>query len=223
MANLLTLKAALRDTKPLIWRRLLVPNSLTFWELHFVMQLSFGWENAHLFEFSTGRGGPQNLLTGSPPLEPGEEDFMAEWWRDPRQVVLSEFLRAPKDKVSYLYDLGDSWDHLLTVEATAPLPPDALLPPVRCPAGRRAGPPEDIGGLPGYEMLLDALAEKAVGRRKRMPGQFSGLGNYPADDPALPLVNEQLVQLPGIVAQFDAELAAYQRQLATSRSRPPRA
>lgn len=221
MANLLTLKATLRYTQPPVWRRLVLPDALTFWELHFAMQAAFGWENAHLFEFSTGRGSPHDFLTGTPPVQPGEEDDLPEWWRDPRQVPVSDILRAPKDKVSYVYDLGDHWEHQLVVEKTAPLAPAAPLPPVRCPDGRRAGPPEDIGSIPGYEMLLDALAEKVAGTRKRMPSHLAGLGQYDPDNAALDLVNENLAQLPATVAQENAFIEEYQRQLA-SQPRPAR-
>ena len=221
MANLLTLKATLAYTRPPVWRRLVLPDTLTFWELHFALQLAFGWENAHLFEFSTGRGSPHDFLTGTPPVQPGEEDDLLEWWRDPRQVPLSEILRAPKDKVSYVYDMGDHWEHQLVVEKTTPLAPGAPLPPVHCPDGRRAGPPEDIGGIPGYEMLLDALAEKAAGTRKRMPSHFAGLGKY---DPALPeldIVNDNLLQLPTIVAEENVSIEEYRQQLA-AQPRPAR-
>lgn len=221
MANLLTLKATLADTSPAVWRRLELPDTLTFWELHFALQIAFGWENAHLFEFSTGRGSPGQLLTGTLPVQPGEEDFINDWWRDPRQVPLSGFLRVPKDKVSYVYDMGDHWEHQLVLEKTAPLPPGKPLPPVRCPAGRRAGPPEDIGGTPGYEMLLAALAEKAVGTRKRMPGHFAGLGKYDPDLTELDLVNEHLDYLPAIAAEESAVLESHRRQFA-AQSRPAR-
>lgn len=221
MANLLTLKATLRYTQPPVWRRLVLPDTLTFWELHFALQIAFGWENAHLFEFSTGWGSPGQLLTGTPPMQPSEEDFMAEWWRDPRQVPLSEFLRAPKDKVSYVYDMGDHWEHQLLVEKTQSLPAGAPLPPVRCPDGRRAGPPEDIGSIPGYEMLLAALAEKAAGTRKRMPSHFAGLGKYDPDNAELALVNDDLLDLPAIVAEVDALMEEYRRQLA-AQPRPTR-
>lgn len=214
MANLLTIKATLRYTQPPVWRRLVLPDSLTFWDLHFALQLAFGWENAHLFEFSTGRGSFNDFLTGTPPVQPGEDDFVPEWWRDPRQVLVGEILRAPKDKVSYVYDMGDNWEHQLVVEKTEPLPPGAALPPVRCPDGRRAGPPEDIGSIPGYEMLLAALAEKAAGTRKRMPSHFAGLGKYDPDAAELDIVNDNLLQLPTIVAEENAFMEAYRRQLA---------
>lgn len=221
MPTLLTLQVTLAYTKPPVWRRLVLPDTLTFWDLHFALQLAFGWENAHLFEFSTGRGSPTDFLTGSPPVQPGEEDDMLEWWRDPRQVPLSEVLRAPKDKVSYVYDMGDHWEHLLVVEKTAPLSPGAPLPPVHCPDGRRTGPPEDIGGIPGYEMLLDALAEKAAGTRKRMPSHFAGLGKYNPDLPELDIVNEHLAILPDLVAEGNAFIAEYRQQLA-AQPRPAR-
>jgi hypothetical protein len=221
MANLLTLKATLRYTQPPVWRRLVLPDTLTFWDLHFALQLAFGWENSHLFEFSTGRGSPGDFLTGSPPMQPDDEDYLPEWWRDPRQVALAEILRAPKDKISYVYDMGDHWEHQLVVEKTAPLAPGAPLPPVRCPDGRRAGPPEDIGSIPGYEMLLAALAEKAAGTRKRMPSHFAGLGKYDPDAPELAIVNDNLAQLPLIVAEENASIEAYRQQLA-AQPRPTR-
>ena len=71
MANLLHLKIALCYLKPPIWRRVEVPDTLTFWELHFVLQILFDWENSHLFEFRQGRGSINDFLTGSPPVLPG--------------------------------------------------------------------------------------------------------------------------------------------------------
>jgi len=217
MPALLTVKATLAYTSPPVWRRLVLPDTLTFWELHFALQLAFGWENAHLFEFSTGQGSGNDFVTGTPPVQPGTADYLPEGWRDPRQVTLAEVLRAPKDKVSYVYDMGDYWDHQLVVEKIAPLAADTALPPVHCPDGRRAGPPEDIGGIPGYAMLLDALAEKAAGKRK--PSQFAGLGKYNPDDPKLAFVNEQLADLTAIVAQENAFIEEYRQQLA-ARPRP---
>ena len=221
MANLLTLKATLLYTRPPVWRRLVLPDALTFWELHFALQITFGWENAHLFEFRTGRGSINDFLTGTPPVQPGEADDLPEWWRDPRQVPVGELLRAPKDKISYVYDMGDNWEHQLVVEKIQPLPADEPLPPVRCPDGRRAGPPEDIGSIPGYEMLLAALAEKAAGTRKRMPSHFAGLGKYDPDNAELAVVNENLLDLPAIVAEENAFIEEYRQQLA-ARPQPTR-
>ena len=219
MATLLTIKATLDYTKPAVWRRLAVPDTLTFWELHFALQIAFGWKNSHLFEFRTGRGSTTDFLTGSPPVGPGSADYLPEWWRDPRQATLANILTAPKAKVSYVYDMGDNWEHTLVVEKLEPLPTPPPL--VRCLAGRRAGPPEDSGGIPGYYQLLDVLAEKAAGQRKRLPSEFAGLSKYDPDDAELPSVNKHLASLPAIVAHEDVLLAAHSA-LAAALPRPAR-
>lgn len=210
MANLLTLKATLYGIKPPIWRRVAVPDTLTFWEFHFVMQILFDWENSHLFEFRTGRGTPFDFLTGSPPVMPGDEDNMPEWQQDPRTVLLTEVLDAPKAKLTYTYDFGDNWEHQIVVETVTPLAPDAPLPPVRCLAGRRAAPPEDMGGIWGYAELLDALAQKAAGTRKRLPSEYADFAKLDPEEFDLDGLNQELARLDEIAAQHDAYLAQIQ-------------
>lgn len=216
MANLLQLKVSLRYIKPPIWRRVEVPDTLTFWELHFVLQILFDWQNSHLFEFRQGRGSINDFLTGSPPVMPGDEDNMPEWQLDPRQATLDEVLTAPKHKVIYVYDMGDYWEHDIVVEKVVPLAPGHPTPAVRCLAGRRAAPPEDIGGFPGYEILTDLLAEKAAGQRKRLPSEYAGLGKFDPEEFDLPSFNHDLTLLREIVADEDAYLAEYTRQIAAN-------
>ena len=214
MANLLHLKIALCYLKPPIWRRVEVPDTLTFWELHFVLQILFDWENSHLFEFRQGRGTPNDFLTGSPPALPGDEDNMPEWQRDPRETTLDEILTKPKDKLTYVYDFGDYWEHDIVVEKVIPLAAGHPTPAVRCLTGKRAAPPEDIGGFPGYEQLLEVLAEKAAGTRKRLPSEYAGLSKFDPEEFALAEYNHDLGMLREIVAQENAVLAVYQRQVA---------
>ena len=214
MANLLHLKIALRYIKPPIWRRVEVPDTLTFWDLHFVLQILFDWENSHLFEFRQGRGSPGEFLAGSPPVMPGSEDDMPEWQQDPREVTLAEVLSAPKQKLTYVYDFGDSWEHDIVVEKVLPLAEGHPTPAVRCLAGARAAPPEDIGGFPGYENLLEVLAEKAAGKRKRLPSEYAGLGKFNPEEFPLDEYNHDLGLLREIVNEENAFLAEYTRQLA---------
>jgi hypothetical protein len=216
MANVLHLKVALRYIKPPIWRRVEVPDTLTFWEFHFVLQILFDWENSHLFEFRQGRGSINDFLTGSPPVMPGDEDNMPEWQLDPRQVTLDEILTKPKDKVTYVYDFGDYWEHDIVMEKVIPLAAGHPTPAVRCLAGKRAAPPEDIGGFPSYEALLDVLAEKAAGKRKRLPSEYAGLGKFDPEEFDLPSFNHDLGLLREIVAEENAMLAEYQRQVAAN-------
>ena len=38
---------------PTVWRRVIVPENISFETLHYVIQYAMGWHDAHLYEFST--------------------------------------------------------------------------------------------------------------------------------------------------------------------------
>ncbi len=48
------LKVSLKGIRPPIWRRLLVPSSVTLPDLHEILQNSMGWVDAHLHQFNCG-------------------------------------------------------------------------------------------------------------------------------------------------------------------------
>jgi hypothetical protein len=54
--------------------------------------------------------------------------------------------------------LGDNWEHLVTIEKSLPL--DALPKTAACIDGGRARPPEDVGGMGGYENFLTIMADR---------------------------------------------------------------
>src|SRR5260370_29611301 len=45
------LKVVLRDVKPAVWRRVLVPGDATIRTLHETVQVAMGWANCHLHQF----------------------------------------------------------------------------------------------------------------------------------------------------------------------------
>ncbi len=55
----------------------------------------------------------------------------------------------------YDYDFGDGWEHELTLEAILPRQPGKKYP--LCVGGARACPPEDCGGVGGYEDLVTVI------------------------------------------------------------------
>lgn len=59
-------------------------------------------------------------------------------------------------KIFYTYDFGDNWEHEILVEKV--LPPGQGPKHPECLAGKRACPPEDVGGPWGYLDFLDAIA-----------------------------------------------------------------
>ena len=147
MAKILQLKIYLKDVEPKIWRRFLVNDSCTFDKLHRIIQAVMGWENYHLFEFKFG-----NMR-----IIPPDEDYLEENELDPQKVKIGDYVNNEKQKFEYVYDFGDSWEHEIVVEKIlADEIEDAGKYP-KCVAGERACPPEDCGGIGGYERFLEVL------------------------------------------------------------------
>jgi hypothetical protein len=138
------LKITLRGSKPPIWRRVEVLSSTPLVRLHQTIQDLFAWEDYHLWVFDTPQG-----EYGMPDPELGHGDAAT--------ATLADLAGNPKDRIGYLYDFGDAWDHDILVEDVAQAEPGVAYP--RCLTGRRAAPPEDSGGIWGYAHLCDVLAD----------------------------------------------------------------
>jgi ADP-ribose pyrophosphatase YjhB (NUDIX family) len=136
------LKITLKDSKPPIWRRVLVPATITLKKLHRLIQVLMDWEDYHLHDFSFPQIRPPMFTDGSTFDEP--------------KTHLNQLLQAPKEKLNYEYDFGDSWAMEILLEKV--LEPDANQQYPVCIKGVRAAPPEDCGGIYGYYGLLDTLA-----------------------------------------------------------------
>ena len=144
---------SLRRSKPLIWRQVVVRADLKLDRLHGVIQIAMGWKNCHLHQFIGGSGFRRTYyLTPNP-----EFGDMGGEMLDEKDFTVAELAPAAKRRFSYEYDFGDSWEHEVLVEKI--LPPDSAFKHPVCLAGANACPPEDCGGLPGYENLLAALAD----------------------------------------------------------------
>ncbi len=159
------IKVTLLDTRPPIWRRLLVPAELTLEQLHAVLQAAMGWDDSHLHDFRIGqrrfgRPDPSDRLMGLPAV--GNE----------RTVRLFTVLGKVGAKAVYTYDFGDSWEHAIVVEKVLP-PEPGLAYPV-CVGGKLHGPPEDCGGIPGFYNLLEAIRDAAHDQHEEMLEWVSG-------------------------------------------------
>jgi hypothetical protein len=141
------LKVTLKETKPPIWRRVLVPADVTMRRLHDILQVVMGWSDTHLYMFEVGR-----TYIG----EPDPEEDLREV-RSAKTTKLNQVAPSAGAKLVYEYDFGDSWRHGILVEKVLPAQPAARYPV--CVAGRRACPPEDCGGAWGYAELLEVIAD----------------------------------------------------------------
>ncbi|MDO9714546.1 plasmid pRiA4b ORF-3 family protein [Paracraurococcus lichenis] len=144
--KVVSLKVILRDTKPPIWRRLLVPGATTLADLHRAIQAAMGWEDCHLHTFD---------IEGRQYGDRRAVDDVA----DENRVTLNGLTKSGVTRFAYTYDFGDNWQHAVVIEKS-PLSVEALSRPV-CTAGKRRCPPEDCGGPWGYRELLDVLADPA--------------------------------------------------------------
>jgi hypothetical protein len=82
-----------------------------------------------------------------------------DFWDDTdySQMVISDLLSYEKEKIIYEYDFGDGWQHELLLEKILPVD-DAIKYPV-CLKGKMNCPPEDCGGVWGYENLIAILLQ----------------------------------------------------------------
>ncbi|MGB4917358.1 MAG: plasmid pRiA4b ORF-3 family protein [Propionicimonas sp.] len=147
------LRLDLNEADPPIWRRLRLASDLTLNQVHDILQIAMGWTDSHLHRFQMGPY--TNDFQVAPFLTPfdldeGETDGILE-----SAVRLDEVLARPGHRLFYEYDFGDGWQHTLELQQIEPWVEGD--PPATCLTGRRACPPEDVGGMPGYEEVLAAL------------------------------------------------------------------
>ena len=146
MSNIYQLKVQLEGaTKPPIWRQLQVPQDISLYLLHSCIQGAMGWDNGHLHQFIIN-----GQYYGIPFSE--DDDDMA----DERLVKLESVLQREKAHIIYEYDFGDGWMHRVTLEKILPTDVHQKYPLLI--EGKGACPPEDCGGVWGYEDLKETLS-----------------------------------------------------------------
>ncbi len=143
-AKIYQIKITLRDSRPAIWRRFLVKSDTRLAQFHEVIQLVMGWTDSHLHQFEIG-----GKEYGAPDEDEAEDNRML----DERKFPLSDVISG--SSFGYQYDFGDNWEHTLEIEKVGPLEEKVRYP--ICLDGARACPPEDVGGIRGYESFLKAI------------------------------------------------------------------
>ena len=143
----------LADIEPAIRRTVLLPKSANLGWVHAVIQVTMGWNNSHLHQFRSGETVISDPKFG---MDEFEDDPPVT---DERTVTVEQILQTKIPILTYEYDFGDSWNHLLTFKQLSKGQHAAVERAV-CIDGQRASPPEDCGGVGGYEELLTALADK---------------------------------------------------------------
>ena len=168
------LRVELADIEPLIWRRVAVKPATNLQTLHRIIQAAMGWHDCHLWEFIAA-----DMTFGIP--DP-ENDASGHKVRRASSATLARLIKNGITGFDYTYDMGDNWEHRVTIERLEPAEPGRDYPEFL--GGGRRCPPEDCGGFSGYYDFLDAIAgpDKGTGsRRKKEMLTWYG-GSYNPDD-----------------------------------------
>jgi hypothetical protein len=173
------LKVTLDDSKPPIWRRILVPEDVTLADLHEIIQRAMDWGNYHLHMFT---------IAGQVFGDPEDDEYGDFGTENEKRYRLNQLGLREKTKFSYEYDFGDSWEHTILLEKILPAEKGVHYPV--CIKGKRACPPEDVGGVWGYDDFLKAIANPNHPERKEMLEWIGG--DFDPEEFDLDEVNQSL-------------------------------
>lgn len=146
-ANVHQIKLTLRGTDSPVWRRILVPESYSFYDLHVAIEDVMGWEDYHLHHFQSRSDAQRGDLEAAalhiecPWFDPYD---MNDDWLVTTEVPIKKLLKEPSDQVIYRYDYGDGWEIDITLEAVLPKDKSKNYP--ICVEGELAAP-LNIGDL----------------------------------------------------------------------------
>jgi len=126
--------------KPQLWRKIMVPESISMLKFHKVIQAAFGWQGYHLFEF---------FLPGHDDDPIGIPNEVFPDIRNATRIPLKSVFTEVGQEYKYVYDFGDDWMHSVVLERITP----EQIRKADCIAGRGTCPPEDCGGVAGFERV----------------------------------------------------------------------
>ncbi|MGW6036332.1 plasmid pRiA4b ORF-3 family protein [Gordonia terrae] len=177
LATMITMKVELADVTPLVWRRIRVLSQVSLAELHEILQVVFGWNNAHLFAFTLlGEEGDHRFMP-QPAMNGLRADSHATHDLD---VTLDDLLEDAGEQLLYEYDFGDGWEVNVVVERFEPPRDDEA--PVSVVAGSGTAPFEDVGGVHGWSEFIEAVNNKADPRHHELR-DWAGMSPGSAFDP----------------------------------------
>lgn len=153
------LKVSLRLGKEDAWRRLVVPLNKNFLYLHKVLQVAFDWSQSHLHEFY--------IDSQNSEIKPAMDSELEEYF-------------TTYHHMKYIYDFGDHWEHDIEVEKIVD---DHPFNYAICIDGSGSTPPEDVGGIGGYEAFLEIMADPSHPEHRDMAhwGRMQGYREFDLD------------------------------------------
>jgi|GEM_PF-702540 len=174
------LKIQLKGSKPVISRTLQVMNTVNLADLHEILQIAMGWEMEHSYEFRNAE------LSFVPPwFEFTDASFYSSYGQ------LRDLLKNQGDKMTYVYDFGDWWEHQITLEKV--LPAGRSNTPTQLLKAKGECPPEDIGGIGSYNHIRAVLTEPTHQDHKKFCRKYKiKSGTWDADFVDIEEINQWL-------------------------------
>ena len=118
-----------------------------------------GWENYHAYEFSIGKLSIEGEGDAGFCVDTMFRGFHSRGTPiNAATTVIRDMITKEKQRFHYVYDLGDMWRHLIVIEKI--MSDDGNQYPVLL-GGKRSCPPEDSGGVYGYQELLEIQKDKS--------------------------------------------------------------
>jgi hypothetical protein len=155
MPELFQFKITLNESVPTVWRRILVPKDYSFFNLHIAIQDAMGWTDSHLHRFRIAQSGTAKPVCIEFPNPEDDDQFVGNDTRDERTELVTHHFGTVIKQCVYDYDFGDGWTHTVLFEKKLPAETGKTYP--QCIAGKNACPPEDCGGVGGYDDLRKIL------------------------------------------------------------------
>jgi hypothetical protein len=145
--EIIQMKISLDDIKPEIWRRFIINSSCSLDKFHIILQTIMGWQNCHLYGF---------IVNGEEYMPSDDDDeFFESDALNTKGMTIKKLKLNEKDKIKYIYDYGDNWEHTIKIEKI--INTDDKIQTPLCVDGERNCPPEDCGSYPGYDDIVNAM------------------------------------------------------------------
>lgn len=191
MKKIFQFKITLKGSTPRIFRTIQVEDNRTFYEFHHIIQISMGWLNYHLFQFKS-----KDYSISDPSMVDYKEIL------DSKDIRLNQIITEEGDKIEYEYDFGDGWIHTIRLEKVLPIKLHQEYPV--CVRGKRSCPPEDCGGIWGYQNLIEVMANKKHPEYKEMKEWLGGY--FDPEELNIEEINNELKDLENYISDSMFEM-----------------
>ncbi|MBT2571308.1 SEC-C metal-binding domain-containing protein [Planococcus sp. ISL-110] len=159
------LKVEMIGLEPPVWRRVIVPAGATFQRLHAVIQEITNFQSEYMdwpLHFHEFRLPEEDLLITNEPevyetFKKRKKGAGGQTVRKPQSLKIDDYLEK-YGRLSYTYDFGDNWQFDIRLEKIVD---DYYFGYPAVLDGAGDAPPEDAGGVPGFQQLLSVLADES--------------------------------------------------------------